>query len=69
VIRVYYSEDKNRTCRNPRIEIGQSVSSFNFKIGGAGNRSRQQIRPTPGSRSRLMFRTWFPCWLPHWRLC
>lgn len=36
VIRVYYSEDKNRTCRNPRIEIGQSVSSFNFKIGGGG---------------------------------
>lgn len=36
VIRVYYSEDKNRPCRNPRIEIGQSVSSFNFKIGGGG---------------------------------
>ncbi|TFH33116.1 MAG: hypothetical protein E4G97_01325 [Deltaproteobacteria bacterium] len=36
VIRVYYSEDQNRACRNPRIEIGQSVSSFNFKIGGGG---------------------------------
>ena len=36
VIRVHYSEDQNRACRNPRIEIGQSVSSFNFRIGGGG---------------------------------
>lgn len=36
VIRVYYSEDQNRACRNPRIEIGQSVSSFNFRIGEGG---------------------------------
>jgi len=36
VLQVYYSEDRNRACRNPRIEIGQSVSSFNFRIGGGG---------------------------------
>jgi len=36
VLRVYYSQDQNRACRNARIEISQSVSSFNFRIGGGG---------------------------------
>lgn len=37
VKRIYYSEDRQRTCRNPRLEIIQSVNDFwLFKYSGGG---------------------------------
>lgn len=36
VLRIYYSDDGSRACRYPRIEIGESVRNFNFRLGGGG---------------------------------
>jgi len=33
---VYYSEDGSRRCRYPRLEVIESVRSFNFRLGGGG---------------------------------
>jgi hypothetical protein len=35
-VRVYYSEDRTKRCRNPRLEIIESVKNFNFRLGGGG---------------------------------
>jgi hypothetical protein len=35
-IDVWYSDDHSRRCRYPRLEVIQSVKSFNFKLGGGG---------------------------------
>lgn len=31
---VYYSKDKSRRCRNPRLKVVESVTSIGFKLGG-----------------------------------
>jgi hypothetical protein len=31
---VWYSTDGSRRCRNPRLEVVESVKNFNFKLGG-----------------------------------
>jgi hypothetical protein len=33
---VWYSEDHTKRCRNPRLEIVESVKNFNFRLGGGG---------------------------------
>ena len=36
VLKVYYSDDHTKQCRNPRLEIIESVRNFNFRLGGGG---------------------------------
>jgi hypothetical protein len=36
VSRIYYSEDKSRRARFPRLDIIESVRNFNFRLGGGG---------------------------------
>ena len=33
---VWYSKDKTRTCRDPRLEVIQSIKEFGWKLGGGG---------------------------------
>jgi len=35
-VTVWFSEDKTRRCRDPRLEVIQSIKEFGFRLGGGG---------------------------------
>lgn len=43
--KVWYSEDKSRTCRNPRLEIVESATSIAFSLAGRVTESIVEVDP------------------------